>query len=165
MLLAMSDASVLTDMADTSLPAPLTRLPYQLVVPDFVVREITADEQRTIVDRLVGAGKLSVLTASRDELLLMQALLVRHPALSLADCSVVILAERDKALVLTNDSRIKKVSERRGLACHGTLWIIKQLVEKTIVTAEQARRALLLLLEVNPRLPTAECDRLLRELE
>ena len=53
MLLAISDASVLVDMADTDLLGPLTKLPYRFVVPDFVVREITRDEQREIVDRLV----------------------------------------------------------------------------------------------------------------
>jgi len=165
MLLAISDASVLVDMADTNLLGPLTKLPYRFVVPDFVVKEITRDAQRELVDRLVGTKKLSVLTASGDDLRLIEALLKDHPALSYADCSVVILAERNKALILTNDSRMRKVSERRHLTCHGTLWIIGQLVQKTVVTAEQARRALLLLHEANPRLPKAECDRLLRELE
>jgi predicted nucleic acid-binding protein len=88
-----------------------------------------------------------------------------YPALSFADCSVVILAERHKALILTNDSRMRKISERRRLVCHGTLWIIEQLMREAVVTAAQARRALLLLIEVNPRLPKTECDRLLRELE
>lgn len=165
MLLAISDASVLIDMADSNLLGPLTKLPYRFVVPDFVVREITRDEQREIVDRLAATKKLSVLTASGDDLRLIEALLQDHPALSFADCSVVILAERHKALILTNDSRMRKISERRRLTCHGTLWIIRQLVQKTIVTAERARRALLLLLEGNPRLPKADCDRLLRELE
>ncbi len=81
MLLAISDASVPVDMADTNLLGPLTKLPYRFVVPDFVVREITRDEQREIVDRLVGTKKLSVLTASGDDLRLMEALLKDHPAL------------------------------------------------------------------------------------
>ena len=165
MLFAISDASVLVDMADTNLLGPLTRLPYRFVVPDFVVREITIEEQREIVHRLVRTKKLLVLTASGDDLRLIEALLQDHPALSFADCSVVILAERNEALILTNDSQLRKVSERRRLTCHGTLWIIRQLVQETVVTAERARRALLLLLEANPRLPKAECDRLLRELE
>ena len=46
MLLAISDASVLVDMADSNLLGPLTRLPYRFVVPDFVVKEITRVEQR-----------------------------------------------------------------------------------------------------------------------
>jgi predicted nucleic acid-binding protein len=165
MLLAISDASILVDMADTNLLGPLTKLPYRFVVPDFVVGEITRDEQREIVKKLVGTRKLSVLTASGDDLRLIEALLQDQPALSFADCSVVILAERNKALILTNDSRLRKVSERRRLTCHGTLWIIGQLVQDTVITAERARHALLFLLEANPRLPKAECDRLLRELE
>jgi predicted nucleic acid-binding protein len=165
MLLAISDASVLVDLADTNLLGPLTKLPYRFVVPDFVIREITRDEQREIVDRLVGTKKLSVLTASGDDLRLIEALLQDHSALSFADCSVVILAERYNALILTNDSRMRKVSERRRLTCHGTLWIIAQLVQHAVVTAERARRTLLLLMEANPRLPKVECDRLLRELE
>jgi predicted nucleic acid-binding protein len=165
MLLTISDASVLVDMTDTNLLGPLTRLPYRFVVPDFVAKEITRDVQRELVDRLVGAKKLTVLTASEEDLRLIEALLKDHPALSYADCSVVILAERNKALILTNDSRMRKVSERRHLICHGTLWIIEQLVQETIVTAQQAKRALHLLLEANPRLPKAECDRLFRELE
>lgn len=165
MLLAISDASVLVDMADSGLLEALTRLPYRFVVPDFVVREISRAEQREIVDRLVDTKKLSVLPATGDDLRLIEALLQHQPTLSFADCSVVILAERHRALVLTNDSRMRKVAERRRLACHGTLWILSQLVKETVVTAERARRALLLLIEANPRLPKAECDRLLRELE
>ncbi len=37
MLLAISDASVLVDMADTKLLEPLAELPYRFVVPAFVV--------------------------------------------------------------------------------------------------------------------------------
>jgi predicted nucleic acid-binding protein len=154
MLLAISDANVLIDLADSN-----------LVVPDFVLTEITEDEQRKSVEKLVHSKNLSVLPASADDLLLMEGLLERHPALSFADCSVLILARRHNALVLTNDSRMRKVAERNGLTCHGTLWIIRQLVQETILTAERARRALLLLLESNSRLPKADCDRLLRELE
>jgi hypothetical protein len=36
---------------------------------------------------------------------------------------------------------------------------------EAVYTAGQARRALLFLLEANPRLPKAECDRLLQELK
>jgi predicted nucleic acid-binding protein len=165
MLPAISDASVLVDMADTGLLGPLTKLPYQFVVPDFVFKEITRVEQREIVERLVTTKRLSVLTASADDLRLMEEMLRDQPALSFADCSVVVLAARHSALILTNDSRMRMVSERKHLVCHGTLWIIRQLVQETIVTAERARRALLLLLESNSRLPKADCDRLLRELE
>ncbi len=165
MLLAISDASVLVDMADSNLLGPLTKLPYRFVVPDFVAREITRNEQRAIVDRLVGTKKLSVLKASGDDLRLIEALLQDHPALSFADCSVVILAERHRALILTNDSRMRRISERPRLTCHGTLWIIGQLVQEKVITAERARRALLLLIEANARLPKAEFDRLLRGLE
>jgi predicted nucleic acid-binding protein len=165
MLLAISDASVLVDMADTGLLMPLTKLPYRFVVPDFVVKEVTRVGQKDIVERLVGTTRLSVLAASADDLRLMEELLSVQPALSFADCSVVILAERHGALILTNDSRMRKVSERKNLVCHGTLWIVRQLVQETIVTAERARRAVFQLLEANPRLPKADCERLLGELE
>jgi predicted nucleic acid-binding protein len=165
MLLAISDASVLIDLADSNLLGPLTKLPYNLVVPDFVLTEITEHEQRETVEKLLHSKNLSVLPASADDLLLMEGLLERHPALSFADCSVLILAGRHNALVLTNDSRMRKVAERNGLTCHGTLWIIKQLVEESIVASGYARRALLRLREANPRLPKSECDHLLRELE
>ncbi len=74
MLLAICDASVLVDMADASLMEPLTKLPYRFVVPDFVVREITRAEQREIMAELVDTKKLSVLTASGDDLRLIEAL-------------------------------------------------------------------------------------------
>jgi chemotaxis response regulator CheB len=80
MLLAISDASVLVDMADANLLGSLTKLPYRFVVPDFVVREITRGEQRELVDRLVGTKKLSVLTASGDDLRRIEVLLQDHPA-------------------------------------------------------------------------------------
>ena len=113
----------------------------------------------------MGTKRLLVLAASEDDLRLMEELLRDQPALSFAYCSVVILAERHGALILSNDSRMRKVSERKHLVCHGTLWIIRQLVQESIVTAERARRGVLQLLEANPRLPKADCERLIRELE
>ena len=68
MLLAMSDASVLVDMAQTKLLSPMTRLPYEIVAPDFVIEEITRQEETRAIDALVRGNKLTVLTATRDGL-------------------------------------------------------------------------------------------------
>jgi len=165
MLLAISDASVLVDMAEANLLGSLTRLPYEIVAPDFVIEEITRPDEKQAIDALVRGKKLTVLTTGLDDLRRVEELQQSQARLSFADCSVVVLAERHQALVLTNDSRIRKVSEGRGLTCHGTIWIVRQLVLQRVVTVEGALRVLHLLLDINPRLPKAECNRLLQELE
>ena len=165
MLLAMSDASVLVDMAQTKLLSPMTRLPYEIVAPDFVIEEITRQEETRAIDALVRGKKLTVLTATRDDLRRVEELQQSQARLSFADCSVVVLAERYAAMILTNDLRMRKVSEGKGLTCHGTIWIVRQLVQQNAVGAERALRALYLLVDINPRLPRAECNRLLQELQ
>ena len=58
MLLAISDASVLVDMADSDLLGPLTKLRYRFVVPDFVVREVQTSFR---------SSKLRVMTSGTSE--------------------------------------------------------------------------------------------------
>jgi hypothetical protein len=53
MLLAISDASVLVDMAEAKLLGSLTRLPYEIVAPDFVIEEITRPDEKRAIDALV----------------------------------------------------------------------------------------------------------------
>jgi hypothetical protein len=68
MLLAISDASVLLDMAETGLLRPLTMLPYHIVVSDFVIEEITREDEKDAIQRLVRQKKLTVLSSTREDL-------------------------------------------------------------------------------------------------
>lgn len=82
---------------------------------------------------------------------------------SLGDCSVLFLAEKLEAKLLTNDGALRKAASARALRVHGTLWIFDQLVEKGLLAPGQAARRLEKLLGLDRFLPKWECERRLRK--
>ena len=107
MRIAISDANILIDLSNGGLLESMARLPYEFVVTDFVLQEITRADQKQAVDRLLAAKCLRELTANQSEIEQIVSLSLANKALSIPDSSVLIMAGIHEALVLSNDSRVR----------------------------------------------------------
>jgi predicted nucleic acid-binding protein len=165
MRIAISDANILIDISSVGLLETMTRLPFEFVVPDFVVNEITRPEQKEAIDSLVRSGVLKVIAANTEELESIGSLARAVRTLSIPDCSVLILAGIHGAMILSNDSRMRQHAKSTGLECHGTIWIVHQLVVRRELGTDTARNCLLRLMSTNVRFPKSESSDLIRELE
>jgi rRNA maturation endonuclease Nob1 len=157
-IIAVNDASILIDFCDVGLSGKLHQIGLALYTTDFVVAEIQEPEQRKQVQQLIQDGGLIVFASSPVEL---EALVRRQasiPALSLADCSVLTLADVHQAILLTGDRVLRREAERRQIETHGSLWILDKMLEVGVLAPTEACTAMMRLIELNPRLPRAACE-------
>ena len=81
----------------------------------------------------------------------------------IADRSVLWKAGALKCKVLSGDGNLRKEAEEMGLAVHGSIWVIQQLVAEKIITTAQAVPFLTELKRFNDRLPQNEIDILIKQ--
>lgn len=75
------------------------------------------------------------------------------------DCSVIFLAEKYKAILLSGDRAIRITAKTIGIEYHGILWALDQLIEQNIITSKTAKDKLIYLMSINNRLPQKECQK------
>jgi len=68
-------------------------------------------------------------------------------------------------VLLTNERPLRKLATVLGVTAHGSLWVIRTLVDRGFIDPPAGLMAMSALCEANPRLPEAECTRLRRDLE
>lgn len=86
-----------------------------------------------------------------------------QPGLSVPDCSVIILAKKYDAIVLSGDRLLRNKAKEFGLEYHGILWILDTLVESNKITTIIAFQKLKELMYNNNRLPISECNKRLEK--
>ena len=87
--------------------------------------------------------------------------------LSEADLSVIYLAIRENAMVLSGDRLLRSSARTRHLEVHGTLWMMDRLVEKGLLKPAVAADRLEVLMQRTGSqqrfLPKTECESRIRD--
>jgi predicted nucleic acid-binding protein len=156
--LCIVDANILIDLHVGGLLQELFRLPFRLAAPDVIIAELDEPDG----EMLVGYGLESV-ELTGDQVSEVMALLARYRSVSANDLFALVLAWVQKATLLTGDRHLTGVADREGVATHGTLWVLDEMVHLGIVTRGKAAWALAQMLERGSRLPQAECQKRLRQ--
>ena len=158
MNVAIQDANIIIDLLDIGLFSQTFELEICFHTSHFVLSEINK-EQRQFVMPLVKEGLLKIDNAGEQEIIDIYNLSNRVKALSVADCSVFLLAERLRATILTGDGYLRRYSTKHDIEVHGILWIFDQLLESNVISKSSAINKLLLLIDKNSRLPKSECEK------
>lgn len=148
------DANIFIDFHRGRLLAALLALPFTFLAPDVIVAELRVPDGQ----QLVSYGLRSV-SLGGDEVAAVAALAQRHRAPSINDLFALILARIETATLLTGDGAVRRLAESAGIAVHGTLWLLDELVRRRIVTPKQAARGLGQMIASGSRLPERECQR------
>nr|WP_321464385.1 hypothetical protein [uncultured Desulfobulbus sp.] len=129
---------------------------------DLVLSEVLEDN----IDELSRYLETRLLTKQQftpAELGEVGGLFATFPALSLADCSCIYLAEKLDATLLTGDGALRRIATEREISVHGILWVLDEMISSGLVAPARAKEALLRLMEFNQRLPLKECKKQLQE--
>lgn len=161
--IVVKDACILFDLIDLDLIAPFFELDLIVLTTPQVIAEITDVQQLEIVSAYIKSDKLTV--DNWGQLDAIDALLNDNKGLSFADSSVLELALRRNAVLLSSDGSLRKVSVNSGLVVRGVLWIIEELVRKGIVPKTQAASVLDMYPKVNHRAPVSEINKLLERIK
>ncbi len=158
----IKDACILFDLIDMGLMDSFYKLDLTVVTTPEVIDEITDETQRTEVNRYISTGALQI-----DEFGVFEtiaSIIAANPGLSFTDGSVIELATRRNAAILSSDKSLRNESERRQLTVRGMLWILLELHRQEIITREVLLKKLDLYPAINKRAPKTEIEKLIKKL-
>lgn len=160
-LLAVSDANVLIDLEEGRLLASLFELTQmKFCVPDVLFEE----ELREHHGHLLTLG-LKLEKLSGDSVAKIFRLAQKHRKVSRLDLFALQLALEQSCLLLTGDRLLRKLAESLDVECHGTLWLVEQIVIKGVISFSDAREGYLHMKLAGSRLPWSQAEERLQEVE
>lgn len=101
------------------------RLPETFVMYEEAIRNEILNPPN-LAERLLALG-LEPVGIVMEELVLAQSMAERHRRLSRYDVVALAIAEHRGIPLVTGDARLRRVAERRGVLCMGTLGILDRL--------------------------------------
>ncbi len=158
MIAVVNDADIIIDLLKIDLFKPYLNLQQDKFVTDLVLNEI----QEGNVDQVYKAideGKLKLKEFDYEAISKIQALKIKHPPLSLQDCSCLFTAEIMSAYLLTGEKKLTSISKQYKIEVHGILWIFDQMISASVINRQIAWKKLSLLMGLNDRLPEIECKK------
>ncbi len=158
MKLAVTDANIFIDLFHIDLVQEFFQLEIELYTSLEVVDELDDDQQAL----LRSSKKLTILEVGEVNFLeeLGNSL---SSGLSIADTSVFHHARELNSGILTGDNLLRKISEKLGFEVHGIIWLMDEIVKSSLVMNNQAVEKLEELMEYNKRLPTKDCEKMIRK--
>ena len=155
MKIVIHDASVLIDLHRCGLLETWLTGGVEAHTSDLVMLEMRQSLHAVVAKRLLHVHRLNT-----AELIELTAFQTRQPrSLSFEDCSVLSLAIRMEAALLTGDSDLRRAAETESVEVHGLLWVLDELVGGSHLSPARATDILQELLKSpRARLPKQECD-------
>ncbi|MDD2694595.1 MAG: hypothetical protein PHD58_01550 [Anaerolineales bacterium] len=149
----VTDTNIWIDLENGGILVEVFRLPYQFLIPDFAIPELIRPRWETLEVLGLRAHELPA-----ERVVELGQLRQAHRNLSMIDLAALLLAKMLDATLVTGDWRLNELANANGLAVHGILWLLDEMVHFKALTPGQAAIALRRMLETGARLPAEECN-------
>ena len=153
--IAVTDANIFIDLIYLDLHHILPKIDLKIYTTHEVLGELY-DEQQEALQLLISAGDLIVYNFSGDERDALEIFFISRK-ISPVDHSVIFLAEKMGATLLTGDEPVRKTCLERNLKAHGILWLFDLFFDNQLLTPISCAENLEKLMKKNSRLPRMEC--------
>lgn len=157
----IEDTNIFIDLYQTGLGRFVQQLEIDFRTSIYVLLEVVDEPQYQYVLGLLEKGVLKAEDFEGDEQKYLFETTQTYGGksnLSLADCSVMLLAERYQCRLLTSDRKLRLHAQERGLEVSGFLWLTDELVRTEVLTEEEMIVYLKRYKDTNPRAPMREID-------
>lgn len=155
MKLAVTDANIFIDLIKLQLLGYLFSVDVEIHTTREVVDQLNAGQYEK-VDSFIQAKVLKVYNFSSDEL--SEILEIKTPkSLEFADKTVIYLATKISAEVLTGDGPLRKFCLSNQLTVRGIIWLFDMFIKVELISHSIAIERMNHLLSFNDRLPKDEC--------
>jgi len=155
MKIAVTDANIFIDLIKLQLLGHLFSIDIEIYSTREVVDQLN-DAQYEKLELLIQSNNLNVYHFTGEELSAINDLPCPN-ALEFPDRTVVYLAQKITAEVLTGDGPLKRFCTDRGLTVHGIIWLFDVFLAKELIKPALAVQKLNELLNFNSRLLKDEC--------
>ncbi len=147
MRIAITDACIFIDLIELQLTSQFFGLDIEIYTTLDVYNELYIEQQEWLkIYR--SFGKLTIHNLSPEEKDSIQNMSFPK-SLSDNDKSVLFLAEKLDALVLSSDKAVRSFAKKHSIEYHGMLWIFDSLIENGLITNEEAISKMRLLISNN----------------
>lgn len=156
MEIVINDTNILIDLFNANLLDYCKLLNIEFRTLDVIMEEITVEEQRMSIGRLVADGTLKVCSLTGEQIVSVYEKISRYEGtcnLSPEDIAVMVYAIENKCRLLTGDKTLRDKATLENVTVSGILYLIDMLSQNGIVAPETMTHALELLLKSNDRLP------------
>ncbi|TAL59186.1 MAG: hypothetical protein EPN88_17600, partial [Bacteroidetes bacterium] len=136
MKVAVTDACIFIDLIELRLTSHFFGLQIEIHTSLEVYHELYP-EQQELLKAYQSIGKLIVHNITQEERIQIQN--IRFPrSLSEIDKSVILLAQKYNAMILSSDKAVGNYARERSIEFHGMLWIFDSLIGFNLITRPDA---------------------------
>ncbi len=147
MKIAVTDACIFIDLYDLGLVASFFSLELEIHTTSAVFFELY-DEQQQVLKAYQSVDRLIVHNLREEDFLQIHS--EPYPkSLSETDKSVLHVANKINACVLSSDKTVRNCAKNKDIEYHGMIWIFDKLVEASILTKKEAAAKLKQLIATN----------------
>jgi rRNA maturation endonuclease Nob1 len=147
MKLAVTDACIFIDLIELQLMSEFFELPLEIHTTLDVFNELYA-EQKEILKAYRSVGKLTIHNLTSEERSQIQE--ENFPrSLSDNDKSVIFLADKLDAKVISSDKAVRNYAKSKAIDFHGMLWIFDKLIEYKLISPFEATSKINILFSKN----------------
>jgi len=147
MKIAITDACIFIDLYDLDLTVPFFSLELEVHTSLDVFHELYP-EQRKLLEVFISVNKLIIHNIQPDERLIISQ--TNFPlSLSEVDKTVLFLAKKFEAIVLSSDKAVRNYAKSKSIDYHGLLWVFDRLIAQEILSKEAAVAKLKELITIN----------------
>lgn len=137
---AVTDANIFIDLYDLGLTKSFFNLELEIHTTSAVLYELYS-EQQEVLQAYQSVGMLSVHNLQEQDFI--EIYNENYPkSLSEADKSVLHVANKINACVLSSDKTLRNCAKNKDIEYHGMIWIFDKFVETTILTPKEAKAKL-----------------------
>lgn len=136
MKIVVTDACIFIDLLELGISSNFFQLELEVHTTYEVWDELFEEQQETLkAYHLV--GKLTIHVLEQQDFVELAKLNFPR-ALSPPDQTVLFMAEKLDAILLSSDGKVRKYAKKRSVDTHGLFWIIDELVAKELLTKPEA---------------------------
>lgn len=147
MKIAITDACIFIDLFDLDLTVKFFSLELEVHTSLDVYHELYP-EQRKLLEAYISMDKLVIHNVQPDERFIISQ--TNYPlALSEVDKTVLFLAKKFEAIVLSSDKAVRNFAKSQSIDYHGLLWVFDQLIEQDVLSSQIACDKLNELIKLN----------------
>ena len=132
MRLAITDACIFIDLIELQLTSEFFKLSIEIHTSLDVFNELY-DEQKELLKAYSSVGKLTIHNITSED----KGLIQKEPfpkSLSDSDKTVIYLANKLNAILLSSDKAVRKYAKSIAVEYHGMLWIFDNLIEHKLIS-------------------------------
>lgn len=147
MRIAVTDACIFIDVIELGLAELFFNLHIEIHTTLDVINELYPSQQH-VLEQFIDAKKLSVHCLTEVEMLEMNTM-VLSKSLSQVDRTVLFLAQKIDAIVISSDKLVRNSAKGKSIEYHGMLWVFDELVKYDFLSRQSAAVKLKELISMN----------------